>query len=159
MLLLVYPASTLQNISLSLAGPPPFGLLTCSLSTLRRVTLPGPGRRRMCFWTPTCRAHMFSYCCCEVMIGKCCDNLDIKVAPNGSIFAPVTPVTKLLAKHYRVTTINVSRIWIEWAEWAALSCTANPPFPGHVYRRHPVLKRFEHGGSSLHFVKNFTLYD
>ena len=44
MLLLVYPASTLQNISLSLAGPPPFGLLTCSLSTLRRVTL--PGRRR-----------------------------------------------------------------------------------------------------------------
>ena len=38
------------------------------------------------------------------MIGKCCDNLDIKVAPNGSIFAmaraPVTAVTKLLAKHY-----------------------------------------------------------
>ena len=44
---------------------------------------------------------MFSYCC-EVMIGKCCDNLDIKVAPNGSIFAmaAVTAVTKLLAKHY-----------------------------------------------------------
>ena len=39
---------------------------------------------------------------------------------------------------YRVTTINVSRIWIEWAEWAALCCTANSPFPGHVYCRHPV---------------------
>ena len=40
---------------------------------------------------------------------------------------------------YRVTTINVSRKWIEWAEWAALSCTANSPFPGHVYCRHPVV--------------------
>ena len=39
---------------------------------------------------------------------------------------------------YRVTTINVSRKWIEWAEWAASLCTANSPFPGHVYRRHPV---------------------
>ena len=39
---------------------------------------------------------------------------------------------------YRVVTINVSRIWIEWAEWAALSCTANSPFPVHVYRHHPV---------------------
>ena len=39
---------------------------------------------------------------------------------------------------YRVTTINVRRIWIESAEWAALSCTANSPFLGHVYCRHPV---------------------
>ena len=39
---------------------------------------------------------------------------------------------------YRVTTINVSRKWIEWAEWAASLCTANSPFPGHVYYRHPV---------------------
>ena len=39
---------------------------------------------------------------------------------------------------YRVTTINVSRIWIEWAEWAASLCTANSPFPGHVYCLHPV---------------------
>ena len=39
---------------------------------------------------------------------------------------------------YRVTTISVSRIWIEWAEWAALCYTAISPFPGHVYRRHPV---------------------
>ena len=39
---------------------------------------------------------------------------------------------------YRVTAINVSRIWIEWAERAALSCMANSPFPGHVYCRHPV---------------------
>ena len=33
---------------------------------------------------------------------------------------------------YRVTAINVSRIWIEWAEWAESLCTANSPFPGHV---------------------------
>ena len=39
---------------------------------------------------------------------------------------------------YRVTTINMSRKWIEWAGWAALSCTANSPFPGHIYCRHPV---------------------
>ena len=39
---------------------------------------------------------------------------------------------------YRVTTINVSRKWIEWAEWAASLCTANSPFPGHVYCSHPV---------------------
>ena len=32
----------------------------------------------------------------------------------------------------------MSRKWIEWAEWAASLCTANSPFPGHVYRRHPV---------------------
>ena len=37
-----------------------------------------------------------------------------------------------------MTTINVSRKWIEWAEWAASLCTANSPFPGHVYCRHPV---------------------
>ena len=43
-----------------------------------------------------------------------------------------------LAIKYRVTTINVSRKWIEWAEWAASLCTANSPFPGHVYCRHPV---------------------
>ena len=42
-------------------------------------------------------------------------------------------------KMYRVTAINVSRIWIDWAEWAALRCTANSPFPGHVYCHHPVL--------------------
>ena len=40
---------------------------------------------------------------------------------------------------YRVTAINVSRKWIEWAEWAALRCAAYSPFPGRVYRRHPVL--------------------
>ena len=40
---------------------------------------------------------------------------------------------------YRVVTINVSRKWIEWAEWAASLYTANSPFPGHVYCRHPVL--------------------
>ena len=45
---------------------------------------------------------------------------------------------KVIHPHYRVTTINVSRIWMEWAEWAALSCTANSPFPGQVYCRHPV---------------------
>ena len=39
---------------------------------------------------------------------------------------------------YRVTAINVSRKWIEWAEWAGSLCTANSPFPGHVYCRHPV---------------------
>ena len=39
---------------------------------------------------------------------------------------------------YRVTEINVSQMWIEWAEWAALRCTANYPFPGHVYCHHPV---------------------
>ena len=39
---------------------------------------------------------------------------------------------------YRVTAINLSRKWIEWAEWAALLCTADSPFPGHVYCRHPV---------------------
>ena len=39
---------------------------------------------------------------------------------------------------YRVTAINVSRKWIEWAEWAASLCPANSPFPGHVYCRHPV---------------------
>ena len=36
---------------------------------------------------------------------------------------------------YWVTAINVSRKWIEWA---ASLCTANSPFPGHVYCRHPV---------------------
>ena len=41
---------------------------------------------------------------------------------------------------YRVTAINVSRKWIEWAEWAASLCTANSPFPGHVYCSHPVLQ-------------------
>ena len=41
---------------------------------------------------------------------------------------------------YRVTAINVSRKWIEWAEWAGSLCTANSPFLGHVYCRHPVLK-------------------
>ena len=52
-------------------------------------------------------------------------------------------VTKLYSIiEYRVTTINVSRIWIEWAEWAALCCTAISPFPGHVYRRHPVLGHY-----------------
>ena len=40
---------------------------------------------------------------------------------------------------YRVTTVNVSRKWIEWAEWAASLCTANSPFPGQVYCSHPVL--------------------
>ena len=40
---------------------------------------------------------------------------------------------------YWVTTINMSRKWIEWAGWAALSCTANSPFPGHVYCRHSVV--------------------
>ena len=47
---------------------------------------------------------------------------------------------------YRVTTINVSRKWIEWAEWAASLCTANSPFPGHVYCRHPVgvVYEFQH---------------
>ena len=50
--------------------------------------------------------------------------------------------------NYRVVTINVSRIWIEWAEWAALSCTANSPFPGHVYRHHPVGEREWKGMSS-----------
>ena len=35
-------------------------------------------------------------------------------------------------KLYRVTTINVSRKWIEWAEWAASLCMANSPFPGHA---------------------------
>ena len=39
---------------------------------------------------------------------------------------------------YRVMAINMSRKWIEWAEWAASLCTANSPFPGHVYCRHPV---------------------
>ena len=39
---------------------------------------------------------------------------------------------------YRVTTINVSRKWIELAEWAASLCTANSPFPVHVYSSHPV---------------------
>ena len=38
---------------------------------------------------------------------------------------------------YRVTAINVSRKWIEWAEWAASLCTANSPFPGHVYSGTP----------------------
>ena len=37
-----------------------------------------------------------------------------------------------------MTTINVSWKWIEWAEWAASLCTANSPFPGHVYCSHPV---------------------
>ena len=44
----------------------------------------------------------------------------------------------LLPLQYWVMAINVSRIWIEWAEWAALRCTANSPFPGHVYCRQPV---------------------
>ena len=43
-----------------------------------------------------------------------------------------------MLNQYRVTTINVRRIWIELAEWAALRYTANSPFPGHVYCRHPV---------------------
>ena len=42
---------------------------------------------------------------------------------------------------YRVTTINMSRKWIEQAEWAASLCTANSPFPGHVYCSHPVSQR------------------
>ena len=33
--------------------------------------------------------------------------------------------------------INVSWKSIEWAEWAASLCTANSPFLGHVYCRHP----------------------
>ena len=37
---------------------------------------------------------------------------------------------------YRVTVINVSRKWIEWA---ASLCTAYSPFSGHVYCRHPVV--------------------
>ena len=48
---------------------------------------------------------------------------------------------------YPVTTINVSRKWIEWAEWAASLCTANSPFPVHVYCSHPVV----HGTFSTHF--------
>ena len=43
---------------------------------------------------------------------------------------------------YRVTTINVSRKWIEWAEWATSLCTANSPFPGHVYSSHSVDRVF-----------------
>ena len=43
-----------------------------------------------------------------------------------------------LLNMYRVTTINVTKKWIEWAEWAASICTANSPFPGHVYCGHPV---------------------
>ena len=39
---------------------------------------------------------------------------------------------------YRVSAINVSRKWIEWAEWAASLCMANSPFPGHVYCSHLV---------------------
>ena len=46
--------------------------------------------------------------------------------------------TLLTCLLYRVTTINMSRKWIEWAEWAASLCTAKSPFPGHVYCRHPV---------------------
>ena len=69
---------------------------------------------------------------------------------TGIYLEPITamPVTvgsatadsavQMLVEKYRVTTINVSRIWIEWAEWAALTCTANSPFPGHVYCSHPV---------------------
>ena len=44
---------------------------------------------------------------------------------------------------YRVTTIDVSRKWIEWAEWASSLCTANSPFPGHVYCRHPVYQTMQ----------------
>ena len=50
---------------------------------------------------------------------------------------------------YRVTTINVTRKWIEWAEWAASLCTANSPFPGHIYGSHPVV--------SLSFILPFLL--
>ena len=53
----------------------------------------------------------------------------------GFMFTPVYTHVYI----YRVTAINVSRKWIEWAEWAASLCTANSPFPGPIYCRHLVL--------------------
>ena len=55
----------------------------------------------------------------------------------GPIYEILIPIDQWLSL-YRVTTINVSRIWIELAEWAAMVSTANSPFPGHVYCRLPV---------------------
>ena len=39
---------------------------------------------------------------------------------------------------YRVTALNMTRIWIEWAGRLAFGCTANYPFQGYVSFRHPV---------------------
>ena len=60
------------------------------------------------------------------------------VPPLDSLQCLTSQLHYLFWQKYRVTTINVSRKWIEWAEWAASLCTANSPFPGHVYCRHPV---------------------
>ena len=54
-----------------------------------------------------------------------------------------------------MTAINMSRIWIEWAEWAALCFTANSPFPGQVYCRHPVYSEKDNLG--VIFTHQFLL--
>ena len=59
---------------------------------------------------------------------------------------------------YRVTTINMSRKWMEWAEWAASLCMANSPFPGHVYCRHPVLGCHGQGVPSPGFLSPWGSY-
>ena len=84
------------------------------------------------------------------LIGCCFNVLHVLLpARPPLLFWDLAFLFKRSNSFYRVTAINVSRKWIDWAEWAASLCTANSPFPGHVYCRHPVEIKFGPSTGSL----------